>query len=240
MNSFIKHGNCPKCGSSDAYAEYTDGHYWCFSCRHYVPSKINSISQVENYLNKTKETKFGELPYDTTAEIPKEPYAWLKSYSLTSEEISSNNIGWSNSKSMLIIPYYGEENDVLCWQGRFFPARNPKVFTSGYPDSHIILHNNDSGEYARRVVVVEDAISAIKVSRVVNCSELLGANLSMHKAIRLSRLFKHLTLWLDADKLSAMVKFVERYKILFDTVDYIYTDKDPKEYNTEQIKEYLK
>ena len=32
---FIQHTSCDKCGSSDANAEYSDGHTYCFSCEAY-------------------------------------------------------------------------------------------------------------------------------------------------------------------------------------------------------------
>jgi hypothetical protein len=239
MSNFLYHTSCPKCGSSDANGVYDDGHEWCWSCGKYTPAKIKSISQVESALNSNKPLKKGELPDDITSDIPKEPYQWLKQYALTSEEISNNRIGWSQRNSMLIIPYFGEDNDVLCWQGRFFPTRSPKVYTSGYPDDCILLHHNSDREFTRRVVVVEDAISAIKVSRVCTSSELLGSNLSRSKAIRLSKMFDHLTFWLDFDKYSSMIRQVEQNKILFKQVDFIVTKQDPKELTTEQIKEKL-
>lgn len=35
--SFVKHGPCLKCSSSDAVAIYDDGHGYCFSCSHHYP-----------------------------------------------------------------------------------------------------------------------------------------------------------------------------------------------------------
>jgi hypothetical protein len=239
MSYFITHKPCPRCGSSDAYAEYDDGHHWCFSCRKFSPATITSVRQLENVLYEKQKLKKGELPQDLSNEIPKEPYAWLKQYALTAEEITNNNIGWSQQEQMLVFPYLGEGGDVLLWQGRYFPARSPKVYTSGYPDDCILLHHNSGGIYPRRVVVVEDSVSAIKVGRVVDASPLLGSNISRSKAVRLSRLYEHLTIWLDNDKIVSMLKFFETYGVLFKTIDYVYTELDPKEYNTEQIKEFL-
>lgn len=34
-SEFLQHEPCPSCGSSDAGSRYTDGHFYCFSCRHY-------------------------------------------------------------------------------------------------------------------------------------------------------------------------------------------------------------
>lgn len=37
-SEFVSHAPCPKCGSSDAFAIYSDGHGHCFSCQHFEPS----------------------------------------------------------------------------------------------------------------------------------------------------------------------------------------------------------
>ena len=34
---FLRHTSCDNCGSSDANAEYTDGHHFCFSCHTFTP-----------------------------------------------------------------------------------------------------------------------------------------------------------------------------------------------------------
>jgi len=238
-STFLHHSPCRKCGSSDARGVFDDGHEYCWSCGDYLPAKLTSRTQIENHFKKELKEYDGMLPEDVTTIIPKEPYAWLKQYSLTNEEISNNNLLWSDKNSMLIFPFYGSNNNVLCWQGRWFPARNPKVYTSGYPDRHLLLHHTLNRSDIRRVVVVEDSISAIKVSRVVDSTELLGSNLSMHKAVGLSRLYSHLTLWLDYDKFQTMVKFCEKYQMLFNKIDYVLTELDPKMYNSEEIKEFL-
>ena len=51
---FIRHENCPDCGSSDARSYYDDGHYYCFACEKHTPaesggaSNENSTSQVSH------------------------------------------------------------------------------------------------------------------------------------------------------------------------------------------------
>ena len=231
MSYFITHTGCPKCGSSDAFAEYDDGHFWCFSCGHYVPAKGN-IQVVERHFSE-RGTNVNSLPLNISLDIPKEPYKWLKSYGITDEEIVNNKLMWGDG--MLIFPYYGEEDELLYWQGRYFPKKTPKVLTRGYPDNYVNFRRVGT----ERVCVVEDSISAIKVSRVCSSMELLGSNLSMHKALGLSMVFSHLTLWLDSDKLLTATKFVNKYSSLFDKCDYIYTDKDPKEYSIDDIREIL-
>jgi hypothetical protein len=180
------------------------------------------------------------LPLDFSRFIPAEPLRWLNQYELTKEEITDNRIGWSQSEGMLIFPYFGEENDLICWQGRYFPKRVPKVFTRGFPDRHILRHVCVDSLYSGSMVVVEDAVSAIRVVRVCDSSPLLGAHLSLHKAIGLSRLYKNLILWLDGDKGKEMMKFKNRYSPMFENVKIIISEKDPKEHNEKEIFDFLK
>ena len=45
-NEFVRHESCNNCGSSDANSLYSDGSYYCFSCRTYTPAEgINLNSQ---------------------------------------------------------------------------------------------------------------------------------------------------------------------------------------------------
>jgi hypothetical protein len=236
MSSFVAHHPCPKCGSSDAFGEFSDGHFYCFSCRNFVPATTSSIYDVEKRLKPTEKLDWKCLPFDCKAPS-NESLRWLRTYGITDDEITSNNLKWSGDYEMLVFPFYGENKELLCWQGRYFPARKPKVYTAGYPDRHILIRSKLPD--CNSVVVVEDSISAIKVSRVCDSSELLGSNLSLHKATGLSRLYDNLLIWLDADKLQTAIKFKERYRTLFKNVIVIYSEKDPKEYSTNEINFYI-
>jgi Zn ribbon nucleic-acid-binding protein len=242
MTTFLRHEPCPSCGSQDNLGVWDDGHKWCFGCGFFVPSSNMSIEQMETALvGKDKNNKNDGLPLDFTHSLPAEPYAWLKQYEITNAEIIQHNLGWSASRQMLIFPYFGENNEVIFWQGRYFPQRKPKSFTGG-DFRHLVLvrHHVGTTDFSGGVLtVVEDPVSAIKVSRVCDVHPLFGSNLSQHNAIRLSRYFSELNLWLDFDKTKEALKFAERYKFLFKKVNVISTEKDPKEYGTEQIRTYL-
>lgn len=240
MSSVIAQGACPKCGSSDAFTEYDDGHSWCYSCKHYKPPLHMTINNVSKALSKPVGKLSREPPNDSTTELNKEAYLWIKQYGVTNDEIKDNNILWSPSTQMLIFPMYGESKDeLLMWQGRYFPRRNPKVYTSGNPNDNILLVDGSNNFGYDTIVVVEDVISAIKVTRVVTATPLFGAHLSLAKAIRLSQIYKNLVLWLDHDKTGDMLKFKEEYTTLFNSIKIISTKQDPKEFTTEQIKELI-
>jgi hypothetical protein len=235
----LSQGACPspKCNSSDAYTEYDDGHGWCFSCHYYKPAKTTSLQQVTNTLFKQSQETNVNLPSDFDKNIPVIPLTWLKKYGLTSDEIDKAEWGWSESTQMLIIPFFDGEYNVIGWQGRYFPTQKVKCYTEGNVNDILALFESDVQSDA--VCVVEDCVSAVKVSRYVDSVALLGSHLSLTKAVRLSRLYRNLYIWLDSDKVKEAHKFQQRYKSLFDNVFVIFTKLDPKENTYKDIKEAL-
>ena len=69
---------------------------------------------------------------------------------------------------------------------------------------------------------------------------ILGSHVSNYYLLKLSRFFKHLVIWLDRDKAKEAVKAANRAKLFFETVDVVITEKDPKEYNTKDIRRYIR
>lgn len=243
VSNFLHHTNCPDCGSSDALGVFDDGHTWCFSCGAYTTSASLSIDNMENILlDKQKERKPTDLPDDFTFNIPNEALAWIKQYSITNQELKDNRIGWSKSGELLIFPYFGEDDEILMWQGRYFPKRNPKVYTCGDCSSCLVLHmvSGTGGGLGDSVVcVVEDPVSALKVGRYVNTTPLFGSHLSIKQAQRIASQFKVMILWLDQDKTKDMIKYAEKYKYFFDDIHIISTELDPKECSDKVIIEEL-
>src|SRR5210317_1553713 len=59
-SEFISHEPCDKCGSSDAFATYSDGHGYCFSCSHYVPAEGDNVVSIKRESKVSKEFVEGE------------------------------------------------------------------------------------------------------------------------------------------------------------------------------------
>ncbi len=84
-------------------------------------------------------------------------------------------------------------------------------------------------------------MSAIRVSKFCDCLALLGTNVkSVYNNILTN--YDSFVVWLDHDNYHVIRK---EYKIikklqLLGYVKHLITDKDPKEYSDEKIKEYLK
>ena len=236
---WIKNTPCPKCHSKDNLGIWDDGSSWCFGCHAYTPP-TKTIDNLKARLLRSKSvTKSGVmLPEDAWGMIPKVALEWLGKYHLTKEDIAKLNPLYSQSKDLLIFPFYDMDREIIAWQGRYFGANKnyPKYVTYGTKD---MLSMFPGPEQTKTVSVVEDVISAIKVSKVTDTLALLGSYLSLKTANRLTRTYDHLVLWLDADKYKEAVATSSRLSPLFKSVKVIYTELDPKEYNAEEIKKYV-
>lgn len=232
---WIKNQPCPNCHSRDNLGTWDDGSTWCFGCHTYTPP-TKSIENLKRKLLISKTSPKGEvyLPDDASPVIPKVAMEWLGKYHLTKQEFYALNLYYSQHKDLLIFPFFDAEKNLIAWQGRYFGSNKdyPKYVTYGVKD---MLSMFPCKEGSKTVSVVEDTISAIKVSRFVDTMALLGSHLSLKTANRLSRLYPHLIIWLDSDKYKEALKMSEQYAPLFESVKVVYTDKDPKEYNSEEI-----
>ena len=59
-SEFTQHEPCPKCGSRDALARYTDGHAHCFACSHYEHGDGSTSTQRKPTVSKDFNPIFGE------------------------------------------------------------------------------------------------------------------------------------------------------------------------------------
>ena len=83
----------------------------------------------------------------------------------------------------------------------------------------------------RRLVIVEDSISSIKVGRVTCAIPLFGSSVSKEKLVRMVAPFEEIVVWLDSDKLNAARQIADRAKLLGKKTRVIYTELDPKYLN---------
>lgn len=90
------------------------------------------------------------------------------------------------------------------------------------------------------VVLVEDLISAHKVAQVATAIPLFGTRVSDQVLHLLIGLKRPVVLWLDADQYTLLAPKLNRLQTFLGApVRYVKTEKDPKEYSLEEIKEIL-
>jgi hypothetical protein len=235
-SNFERHEPCPECGSRNNLGVWSDGHKFCFGCGYYVPAS-GDVHQVKQRLSAPSNGLVPYLPDDVSVHIPEVPYRWLK-LCLTDEEILKHRVGWSNEKESVVFPVFGKDGELLMWQSRYFGANKkyPKYLTKGYKGD--ILHI--LGEHpTNRVVLVEDLVSAIVVSRLENSMPLWGSTIHLKTLRQLARYYGHLAIWLDSDKLATALKTSGQARLIFESVEVLNSEKDPKYQTEEQLRKIL-
>lgn len=218
---FLHHEACPKCGSSDANAVYSDGHTYCFSCRHRTPAtKVSMVVQPK----KTSNLDLKPMPLANRT--------YLRRY-LNDDEIDEFFLYDANSDRHIFAYHLGEDDYYL--EGRSAnPARIPKYHSEGNkPDVYLIGPWKETGI----VVLVEDIVSAIKVSRVYGAMPLFGCYISPTQIAKLNTLpeIKKIIIWLDEDKWGSSMYASRNVNYIRPTIA-MFTENDPKTYSEYDIR----
>lgn len=232
---------CPRCAeqgkdtSGDNLAVYADGHSWCFSCGYY--EQANPIKKLKH--NNTNPKRVFELPEDTTDIIPHKAISWLTKY------FNSKTLPlcyWSDSKQYLLF-FLRDENKVpYAYTARYFGdnPKHPKWTTLGINSSTFNFTKPRKDILNNAVVLVEDIISGYKVGHIQTTLTLFGAHVSLERLAKLLLLgYTTIIFWLDADKYKEKLLFEKQAQLLGLKTKVIQTELDPKEYNYEQINEFL-
>ena len=225
----ISKERCPRCSSrgadknGDNLAVYADGHKWCYACG-YI-QRGSAIEKLKKQKQVGEAHAYWFIPSSYMDDVATK---WLKKYHLTNEEIER----W----------WFWDESGWLVFNGGAYQcARNmvgnsPKYLIRGTLKTNWITLGNTSGS---SVVLVEDAVSALKVSRVTSCVPIHNAVISIELLSSLTGKFKKCIIWLDGDKRREVLKEAEKAKPFFDEVEIVWTEKDPKCYTTTEIKGLL-
>jgi hypothetical protein len=243
-STLVRQEQCPFCAregrdrSHNNLAVYSDGHSYCFG-GHGLISGGDKITQYKGGVDFPVVHHEVVLPEDCSADYPQRCIDWVGQYELTVNDLLSHNVLWSEQWQRLIFPIFGSEGRLLAWQGRYFGEEQGrgKWFTTG--DVKTVFNILGEGD---TFVLVEDIVSAIKVSRYVSAMPLYGCSVGSERFSRLSKICPRTSkflVWLDPDKRKEAVTEARRGRLQGLDVSPIFSDKDPKEMTYEQIKEIL-
>lgn len=233
---------CPNCGSTSAFQEF-EKDYYCHKCSF-------RKSKSKTFMPEKKLSSLG-ITYDSTKwtdDLSTEALSLLFKNRITDELIKKYNIKYDPNfyfkgayfGPRLIFPYYvGETLE-------FFEAKSlgHKVKYISYPNKHQMFVPEFGTKLFKSLVLVEDIQSCIRVNETTPCAALRGTSLSdtnlqlilfLHSVHK----FDTIKLWLDGDEAGkkAMRKLQQRLSMFFN-IELIQTDKDPKKYSDEEIKEW--
>lgn len=238
----VSQERCPNCAnvgndiSADNLAIYSDGHCFCFSCLYYKPGdKLSSFRNKATLIKDDHSTIY--LPEDCDVNYPSRALEWISQYELNVNDLLNNHVLWSEYKQRLIFPIY-DNTGLLAYQGRYFGNETkPKWDTRG--DLKNIFHILGKGN---SLVLTEDIVSAIKVSKITRAMPLFGCSVGTTRFKRIKTMLgahEKVFVWLDPDKRKEAVLEARRGILCGINVSPIFSDKDPKEMKYEQIKQIL-
>jgi len=227
---------CPQCEkrgddrSGNNLAEYVENFY-CWKCG-YTEQKRN----IETYLKRFNGFKSDKIcnGITLTKRLPVEAKKWLLGYQLTEEEMQQFSYSVEREIKGVKFPC---ELLVLLSTESYWCARNfgegVKYLSSGAKPFVKYGNNEDV------LVFVEDVISAVKVGRVSTAVPMLGA-MVLADWWQQAKSYKRVVIWGDLDKATDNVKQARKAsEILGRQVEYVITQKDPKNYSTKEIKDLL-
>lgn len=184
---------------------------YCHNCGEHGYVKLNNLRSITDLLKANDSIEKGghgdiELPHDCIPlrdDWPNEAASWLWKYGITAEEVVNNNITYSPSWNRLILPVY-DGGKLVFWQGRAVNSKQTPKYVNARavakPMATFLATHNPS----KVVVIVEDILSAIKVSRCVDSIALLGTSPDFDCLREKVEGYAEVVVWLDND--SAGVK----------------------------------
>lgn len=251
MARFLKHTACPVCGSSDALAHYEDGSTYCFS--HGRSTKQAHISPFVTAALLQDDAEIQPraicLPDDATQDYPVQALAWTEKYEIGVESLLRNKVYYSGARNQVIFGFFDGDGRIVAYQARNLSplSKAKRYYTQGDINSVLpIYHTRDAcsnggGSMVRKLTLVEDCLSAIKVASIEalgrDAMPCLGSGIPLLKLTRLRAFYDHLDVFLDPDMWHHSLKIVQQAQMLGFTARSIKADKDPKEFTREELKE---
>lgn len=200
-----------------------------------------------------------ELPDCDPVHFSKAAMAWLAQYGIKPPDWESLNFGFEPDQGRLVMPVWGDirlpygserytAKEILGYQSRRLGQydASPKYLTakfSGTTELETTILNEDATRTHSCVVLVEDLVSAIKVSKVARLTvPMYGCHVRSERILELSRELP-VIVWLDNDNPTVMKQASRIHHLVraFGMESHLITDKqDPKKYTTYQIDAVLK
>lgn len=235
---FIRHEPCGNCGSRDNLARYSDGSAWCFGCGFFQPGKLSGWVIQTMDVEPSAEDAI-ELPPDYSIEYGSEAVSWAGKYGLNPLTLIRNGVYWSEYRKQLIFPWWNKDstpNKLLAYQARNFRVGAPKYLTKGKLDEVLPIYHRAPDKKTKKLCLVEDAISAIKIANMT-CDSMpcLTSTLSKEKQSRLSEMYDEIIVWLDGNMYKSALEIADSLAFLGTETQVINTIPDPKAHSYQEI-----
>jgi len=162
-------------------------------------------------------------------------------YGITNEEIKDNGFAYDFLENRLYMPIYNRNGFIIGAAAKTLSDhKQPKVIVYWFNDAPKLHYVQHSVHYTDGfIVLVEDILSAVKLSRYIPTVALLGTNLSYAMVEDLKQGINKIILALDPDAVDKALRYKEKYSLYFKEIVVVHLSKDPKDLSEEEIKEKI-
>lgn len=175
-------------------------------------------------------------------DFPRAVRRWLSEARISGAQAEYVGILWSDSRQTLFIPIK-RKNELAGWVVRTFgeDGRSYRILTDDKDNFYGHVVRMGEGAPRKKVALVEDALSGLRVGQLVDCIVLCGTSLrpSVIEAL-LTEGYEEALIFLDADnsvvrrKARAIAK-----RLPFLRTRIVETGKDPKHHTDSELVELL-
>ena len=252
----IRHDCAPSHDPSLMISNMPEGYRcYCFRCKESsFEAKVLSLAERVALTKAQREADANvnrqvmPSPLVPWEQWPAEAMLWFLKAGLDGTDASLMGAGYHVATRRVVLPLLycplnGPPEPTGVWQARaVFPQQKPKYLTSKGPRG-VGLYYFGTG-WPSKVVVVEDILSAWKVSRAdpkVAAVPLTGTTMHDEHLALLLKIDMPTLVWLDGDApgRSAAKKVISRLRVFDVQVRDVCTESDPKLHSLEAIRSLL-
>ena len=176
--------------------------------------------------------------------LPHSVYIWLwENYGITKGEADEQQFRYANKSNRIFMPTFDFRGEGFGGTTRAIERRAdiPKTFTYRTRETSGVHYPRGRGYGNKPLCVVEDVLSAVKVSRYMNCCALLGTTINNNRVLEWRMLTDRIYLMLDADAIKLALGYWQKYGFHFKTFRVLpLTGPDPKDMTPLQLEGVLK
>ena len=215
---------------------YSDGGGWCFGCGLLIPSTISGYI----YTEEKEDARYGlYLPPDSNQDYPPEVMDWVHKYGINASILKRKDVYWSPSRKHLMFTWWNESTNprtVVAYQARTFKKGQPKYLNFGDFEELIAKYRIKKDENSNILCIVEDCLSAIKISHTV-CDTVacLTSELNRQKLVELANEYNTIVIWLDDNMYKKALRIQETLDWLGPHTAVIQSTGDPKDHRYSDI-----
>lgn len=185
-----------------------------------------------------------ELPSPGTydwGQWPPKARGWLRKYGVTEAVSRSRCVLYASDLDRVVLPYYHADGTLVLWQGRYLGDHKadkvPKYLTCRRNDYPCVWFSEHG--HSKRMVVVEDILSGIRIGSQEPCAALLSTGCNERGLLELLKRADNFVVWLDDDAHDKAQKLAERISVVA-PCRMVRTPLDPKCYTDNEIRVWLR